>query len=259
MDKRLKENIPILILLVVMFIFFLAFLVSEAGGPKEPSPVASFDEAVENHLQNGTVGLELEDGSMLAAGEERMRQAMSIDDSPTKFQFLDLTEKVDVRPDEIASLLEGRGILEGTEETFLKAQSKHGVNVLYLISHAQIETGNGKSQLAQGIEVDDSVYYNFFGIGAFDQQAVEAGSSYAAEADWSSPEAAIMGGAAFIRKNYLDNQQQTLYAMRWNPQQPGTHLYATDIEWAIKIGHILESHYMRFNREADHFITEYYQ
>ncbi|GAB3067708.1 N-acetylglucosaminidase [Salinicoccus sesuvii] len=259
MDKRLKENIPILILLIMMFIFFLAFVISEAGTPKEASPVASFDEAVENNLQNGTVGVELEGGTMTTAKEERVRAAMSIDNSPTRFQFLDLTEKVDVSSEEIADLLEGRGILDGTEETFLEAQSKHGVNVFYLISHAQIETGNGQSQLAQGIEVDGSIYYNFFGIGAFDQRAVEEGSSYAAKADWSTPEAAIMGGAAFIRKNYLENQQQTLYAMRWNPQHPGTHLYATDIEWAIKIGRILESHYIRFDKEADRFITEYYQ
>ncbi|MFC3419446.1 N-acetylglucosaminidase [Salinicoccus hispanicus] len=259
MDKRMKENIPIFILLVVMLMFFLAFLVSETKIFKEKAPVVTFEEAVGHHLQNDTIDLELEDGSMLTAEEQRIRDAMAVDDSATEFQFLNLTEKVDVQPDEIAALLEGKGILEGMGDTFLEAQAKHGVNVLYLISHAQIETGNGRSQLAQGIEVDGDAYYNFFGIGAFDRQAVEEGSSYAAEADWSSPEAAILGGAAFIRENYLDNQQQTLYAMRWNPQQPGTHLYATDIEWAIKIGSILESHYARVEEEADHFITEYYQ
>ncbi|MCG1010456.1 N-acetylglucosaminidase [Salinicoccus sp. ID82-1] len=259
MDKRTKENIPIFILLVVMLVFFLAFLVSETEVFKGSTPVASFEEAVGHHLQNDTTDLELKDGSMLTAKEERVREAMAVDGSPTEFQFLDLTERVDADSREIAALLEGKGILEGMEEAFLEAQSKHGVNVLYLISHAQIETGNGKSQLARGIEVDGTTYYNFFGIGAFDREAVEEGSSYAAEAGWSSPEAAILGGAAFIRKNYLDNQQQTLYAMRWNPQQPGTHLYATDIEWAIKIGHILESHYARIDEKAGQFITEYYQ
>ena len=44
-----------------------------------------------------------------------------------------------------------------------------------------------------------------------------------------------MGGAAFIRHQYFENEQITLYQMRWNPKNPGSHQYASDIEWADKI------------------------
>lgn len=53
------------------------------------------------------------------------------------------------------------------------------MNVLYLVSHALVETGNGKSELAKGIEVDGKTYFNFYGIGAFDENAVHTGSSFA--------------------------------------------------------------------------------
>lgn len=53
---------------------------------------------------------------------------------------------------------------------------------------------------------------------------------------WFTPEAAIIGGAAFIGQSYINNpkyQQNTLYKMRWNPANPGVHQYATDIGWAV--------------------------
>ena len=39
-----------------------------------------------------------------------------------------------------------------------------------------------------------------FGIGAFDENAVHTGSSFAKKQSWTSPEKAIMGGAKFVRK-----------------------------------------------------------
>ena len=146
-------------------------------------------------------------------------------------------------------ILDGRGILENRGEAFLEAQDAHDINVLYLISHAQLETGNGQSELAQGVEADET-YYNFFGIGAFDEQAVEAGSSYAEQEGWTSPEAAIMGGAEFISENYINNYQNTLYKMRWNPENPGKHQYATDIRWPVIIADIMSSHYNDHNLDT---------
>ena len=54
----------------------------------------------------------------------------------------------------------------------------------------------------------------------FDENAIHTGKSYAKEASWTSPRKAILGGAKFIRTNYFDNDQITLYQMRWNPKSP---------------------------------------
>lgn len=258
MNKRKKENMTVLLLLGLMAIFFMAFMVSETSLFKEEDNIHNFEEAVKRQVDSGTVAMKLDDGRTRPAENEEIRNAMQIEGSDAPYQFLDLTEKVDVAAEEVNRLLKGKGILEERGDIFLEAQEKHEINVLYLISHAQLETGNGASRLAQGIQLEDAAYYNFFGIGAFDREAVEEGSAYAARAGWSTPETAILGGAEFISENYLDQGQQTLYAMRWNPSSPGSHLYATDIEWALKIGQILESHYRSLGIEGKDFEKDYY-
>ena len=37
--------------------------------------------------------------------------------------------------------------------------------------------------------------------------------------------------------------QNTLYKMRWNPANPGTHQYATDINWANVNAQVLKQFY----------------
>lgn len=89
------------------------------------------------------------------------------------------------------------------------------------MNHAIIETANGQSELANGIKENNHKYYNFFGIGAFDRDAIATGHSYAKEHNWTTPSKAIMGGTAFIRHQYFENEQITLYQMRWNPKIQG--------------------------------------
>ncbi|WP_411843225.1 N-acetylglucosaminidase [Salinicoccus sp. HZC-1] len=263
MKEKTKQDLPVLVLLGIMVIFFITFLVAETtlfekAKEDEDIYIHSFEEAVEIQINNNTLDLKIENGSALEAEDENIRKAMDISQSSTDFQFLKLDETVNLTAEQLNESLKGKGILEGHGKTFLKAQNKYNLNALYLISHAQIETGNGKSALAQGIKVEDGTYYNFFGIGAFDKKAVSEGSSYAAKSDWSSPEKAIMGGAKFIRENYVSKGQDTLYAMRWNPENPGSHLYATDIDWSKKIGRILESHYNKQDISANEFYKNYY-
>ncbi|WP_228063445.1 N-acetylglucosaminidase [Jeotgalicoccus nanhaiensis] len=257
MDK-LKENIPFILLIIVMALFTLAFFVSETSIFKtEEISTYTFDEAVSMQVNNDTGDVKLTGSAAEYAEEDDIKEAMTISGS-NDFQFLPLNYAAGAGEDELNELLEGKGILEGTGAAFAEAEQKHNVNALYLISHALLETGHGGSELASGIEVDGTTYYNFFGIGAFDRAAVAEGSSYAREAGWSTPEAAIIGGAEFIRTNYLDNGQNTLYRMRWNPENPGTHLYATDIEWAEKIASIMNSYYSALELEYDDLEKENY-
>ena len=46
--------------------------------------------------------------------------------------------------------------------------------------------------------------------------------------------------------------------MRWNPENPGTHLYATDIEWAEKIASIMSGYYNSLGLEYEELQTENY-
>lgn len=154
-----------------------------------------------------------------------------------KYQFLDLSKPNGVDVGTLNEYLANKGVLSGMGEVFARAAEDYGVSEVYLIAHACLESGNGTSQLANGVEYNGRTVYNVFGIGAFDDSAVASGSRKAYNEGWTSVEAAIRGGAEWISRYYIynsDGYQNTLYKMLWNPENPGTHQYATDIGWAVK-------------------------
>ena len=164
----------------------------------------------------------------------------------------------------IASTASGRsGKLQGTGIYFTAAAQQYGVNEMYLLAHAILESGWGNSELASGYYYDGSTpiggvyypagtYYNFYGIGAYDSSPLSGGRSMAIREGWSSPELAIKGAASWIAKNYIyaaSYPQATIYDMRWNPSYSeinktrSTHQYATSITWAASIGKLMQQGY----------------
>ncbi|GIO20068.1 hypothetical protein J18TS1_31680 [Oceanobacillus oncorhynchi subsp. incaldanensis] len=197
------------------------------------------------------------------------------------FQHLDLTSSVGVTASSLNNdILKGKGILAGRGQAFITAGKQQSVNEIYLISHALLETGNGSSALARGIEVglnssgnpvvvtssnrnslrNIRTTYNMYGIGAVDGNAHNGGAIRAYNEGWFSPEQAIIGGAQFIGNSYIHNQynQNTLYKMRWNPANPGYPQYATDIGWAVKQVPSIKRLYDMLNNPVFKFnITQY--
>ena len=90
---------------------------------------------------------------------------------------------------------------------------KYNINEIYLISHAFLESGNGTSNFASG----RYGIYNYFGIGAYDNNPNNA-IPFARNRGWTSPAKGIMGGAKFVRQDFINKGQNTLYRMRWNPK-----------------------------------------
>lgn len=173
------------------------------------------------------------------------------------FQFLLLSQSSNISNKNLNDkVLFDKGVLRGKAVKFNEASKRYGINEVYLVSHALLETGNGKSELANGVEVgldaknkitmvtkenrsslkSNSIKktYNMYGIGANDSCALKCGSERAYEEEWFTPDAAIVGGAQFIDNGYISAGQDTIYKMRWNPEKPATHQYATDVGWATK-------------------------
>ena len=164
--------------------------------------------------------------------------------SAYKYQFMDLSRYNGISRDELAKFLDGKGILSGKADAFITAAKTYNISEMYLVAHACLETGYGTSQLARGVDYNGKRVYNMFGIGAYQYDAVGTGAKKAYSEGWTSPEAAIMGGAKFISEYYIhapSGRQNTLYKMRWNPENPGNHLYAGDIAWAVTQSTIMES------------------
>lgn len=193
-----------------------------------------------------------------------------------KYQHLVLTSSAGVTATQLNKIVAGVGILNGKGKAFLDAGKQHKVNEVYLISHAKLETGNGKSELSNGVEVGKDKKgklvlvttanrknltaikktYNMYGIGAVDGDVRRGGAVRAYEEGWFTPEAAIKGGAKFVGEQYLHNanKQNTIYKMRWNPANPGGfRQYASDIGWAVKQVNTIKTLYNQLDRPAMHF------
>ncbi|WP_413378310.1 SH3 domain-containing protein [Alkalihalobacillus sp. 1P02AB] len=185
-------------------------------------------------------------------------------------QFLQLSRSAGTSATELNKALTGKGVLAGTGAAFKSASETHSINEIYLIAHALLETGHGQSTLAKGVRVTEvggkavepKVVYNMFGIGAFDGVAERAGAEYAYNAGWDTPEKAIIGGARFIGQSYINHpthKQDTLYKMRWNPGNPATHQYATDIGWAVKQVSLMDQLYNQMDNYTMYFDVPKYQ
>ena len=73
-----------------------------------------------------------------------------INDEKQKFQFLDLSKLSGASASLLNKYLENKGALHNQGQTFIETGKKHGVNEIYLLSHAILETGHGTSLLASG-------------------------------------------------------------------------------------------------------------
>lgn len=176
---------------------------------------------------------------------------------PEMLQFLDLSGKSGVTVSDLGLILKGKGILSGTEAVFYQASQTNNINEIFLTSLALHESGRGTSQLANGVlytptdsALPPRVVYNMYGIGAVDSNPILKGAEYAYNQGWFSPEEAIIGGAYFVSRYYVNNSnyfQDTLYKMRWNPGAPGKHQYATDIGWASKQTNFIRQFYAQVN------------
>lgn len=161
-----------------------------------------------------------------------------------KYQFLKLNYSDGITADSLNTFLQDKGIFKDCGQTFIDAAKDNNISVSYLVSHAMLETGNGTSILANGGTKDSNgnyIYgkpvYNFFGIGAVDSDPNGAGTKKAYDEGWFTIKDGIEGGASWIASKYINNptyKQDTVYKMRWNPDKPGEHEYATDISWAYK-------------------------
>ena len=116
----------------------------------------------------------------------------------------------------------------GLGQTFIDAAKETGLDPVYILAHAGLESGWGKSQIARD-------KHNYFGIGAFDNSPYESAYTMADETSQG-----IMKGAIWIANNYYNRGQTSLYTMRYNN---GYHEYCTSTTWTYNIASIMRTSY----------------
>lgn len=176
------------------------------------------------------------------------------DSSVQRYQMLDLGKYQGIPVSKLNVILKGKGTLSGQGKAFADACKKYNLNEIYLISHAFLESGNGTSNFASG----RYGAYNYFGIGAYDNNPNYA-MTFAKNNGWTTPAKAIIGGAKFVRGDYISKGQNTLYRMRWNPKHPATHQYATDINWCKHQATNINYYYKKIGLKGLYYVRDKYK
>lgn len=161
------------------------------------------------------------------------------------FQFEQLTYNEQYHTlDAVASFLNStfmNGKAPGSDKTYAQLFWEIGreleVSPFHLAARVLQEQGAGTSPLISGNYPGYEGYYNYFNVGATgttNQQVYVSGLKYAKDHGWTSPEAAIRGGADFISANYIKKGQDTLYLQKFNVNPNGhyapyTHQYMQNI------------------------------
>lgn len=249
--KKLITIITLLLVITTSNIAFASTTLPVENKVINKTSISNYNNSLTN-VTNIQYGLKLAKtdmtGKWLIANKTQIKYYVdpaNAQSSDKKYQFLKLNYTNGISVTQVDKVLQGKGILNKKGQAVLAACKANNVNPAYLISHAFLETSNGKSILSNGVIVTQvkgklvvpKVTYNLFGIGALDATAVKLDSEYAYTNGWFSVDKAISGGAFWISRSYINNvtnKQNTLYKMRWNPYTTGSHQYASDIGWASK-------------------------
>ena len=120
---------------------------------------------------------------------------------------------------------------------------QYGISPLHVASRIRLEVGaNGSASTSGGSFTYKgktySGYYNFFNIGAYEQDgysAVVMGLVKAMNNGWNTIDKAIKGGVQFLANGYINQGQGTLYYQKFNVRPNATyssytHQYMTNIQ-----------------------------
>ncbi len=117
------------------------------------------------------------------------------------------------------------GVLVGLGKAFKDAEDKYGLNALFMLSHAILETGGGSSAIAKDKK-------NLFGMGATDGNAYENATKY------DTYEASIEDYAKnSLLPKYVDPNGRYANGAVYGNKSVGFNIkYASDINWGQKTG-----------------------
>lgn len=146
------------------------------------------------------------------------------------FQFLEL------KYTEVAQTVEG--IKSLTEDSFLAGDSvaqalieagkNANVDAYFITSRLIQEQGRSGTVLSRGYEYNGVVVYNPFNIratGNSREEILQNAASYAYEQGWDSLEEALIGGVGFVKTDYINVGQNTLYLQKFDIVNQDGELY----------------------------------
>ena len=180
------------------------------------------------------------------------------------FQFQELSSSAGTR-EEISQMTSGT-FLHNDEciNAIMEAASTYNISPFHLVSRITQEQGNSGSGAMNGYayKTESGQYvtvYNLFNIrtsGNDTSAGLNAGAKFAYEQGWFTRADSIKGGAKFLREEYLDRGQSTLYFQKYNVVEEGNlyqHQYMQNIRAANDEGNKIYRGYKSSGMLNSHF------
>jgi len=149
------------------------------------------------------------------------------------FQFLNIEYNDTCTIENIQKMVSGSFLdNENYINTLINAGKEYNLNPYYLVARIIQEQGtSGTTVLSSGKEytgISGTTYsglYNLYNIEATGNDIIENGLKKAQKEGWTTIEASIAGGAKWIKENYADYGQTTLYLQKFDVEDGSKGLY----------------------------------
>lgn len=165
------------------------------------------------------------------------------------FQFMDQTYDKNKQTEKGLKTVVKNSFLntKSYRKMLMNAAEQSGVSPYVLASMIMVEQGSkGSGKSISGTQPGYQGYYNYYNIGSYatkNMTAVQRGLWYAKGGSasatsynrpWNSREKAVIGGAIYYGKNYVEKGQTTLYLKKFNVQgkEKYSHQYMTNVQAA---------------------------
>ena len=107
---------------------------------------------------------------------------------------------------------------ENIANALIQAGKNADVDPYFVASRLIQEQGKKGSTMSKGYQYDENtVVYNPFNIGAIGNskdEILKNAGEYAYKQGWTSLESAIVGGIEYVKKDYINKGQNTLYLQK---------------------------------------------
>ena len=179
------------------------------------------------------------------------------------FQFQNLGSSAGNRS-EIEKMVQGTFLNNTTcIDAIMQAAQTYNISPFHLVSRITQEQGTAGIGTMNGYiyitpEGTPVKVYNLFNIktSGNDDAGFLAGAKFAYENGWFTQEASILGGAKFLRENYIDYGQSTLYFQKYNvvyTDKLYRHQYMQNIRAANDEGNKIYNAYKNTGILSSHF------
>ena len=144
-------------------------------------------------------------------------------------------------------------------QAFVDIGSKHNISPLFLAARVIQEQGyQGNSDLISGKYPGFENYYNYFNVNASNgntKETIENGLKYAVSKGWNTRYAAIEGGIALLKTDYISVGQNTLYSQKFDTIGTiGNHQYMQNIKAPAQESSIVYKSYVNKQMLSESFV-----